>query len=79
MHILRSAHRIALAETGGVFAAAHTDLLSLSGLMTLTAAIALPAADLTGRAVQGVIEKRRNVRRSAFYYLHRVGQAAAGT
>lgn len=65
-----------LVEAGGVLAAAHGELLSLSGLMSAVAAVGVPAADVIARALREVWSTRGNVRRSAFYFLHRLAEEA---
>jgi hypothetical protein len=63
-----------LVEAGGVLAAAHGDVVSLSGLVTAGIAAGLPLADVAGRALQQSRAGKRDVRKSAFYFLHRLGE-----
>lgn len=63
-----------LAEAGGVLAAAHGEVLSLSGLLTAGLATGLPLADVAGRALLHTRQARRESRKSAFYFLHRLGE-----
>ena len=63
-------------EAGGVFAAAKTDVFSLSGLTAAVAAGAVPAVDLAGRTIKAVTEARRDARAHGFYFLHRVATEA---
>jgi hypothetical protein len=63
-------------EAGGVIAAAHGEILSLSGIMTAATAAAVPAADVVGRAVAAAQSGKRGARRNAFYFLHRVAKEA---
>jgi hypothetical protein len=65
-----------LAEAGGVLAAAHGEVLSLSGLLTAGLAAGLPIADVAGRALRQAQDAKRSVRTSAFYFLHRLGEEA---
>ncbi len=79
--LLREAASIALGdprrlftEAGGVLAAAHGELLSLSGILTAGLAAGLPLADVAGRALQQNRAGKRKARNSAFYFLHRLAQ-----
>jgi hypothetical protein len=63
-------------EAGGVIAAAHGQILSLSGIMTAATAAAIPAADLIARAVAAAQSGKKGARRNAFYFLHRVAREA---
>lgn len=65
-----------LTEAGGVVVAAHADLLSLSGLMTAGLAAGVPLADVAVRALRAVFAARRDVRRNACYFLHKLGEEA---
>lgn len=65
-----------LAEAGGVLAAAHGDVVSLSGLVTAGIAAGVPLADVAGRALRQSRVGRRDARRSAFYFLHQLGDEA---
>lgn len=65
-----------LVESGGVLAAAHGDVVSLSGLVTAGVAAGLPLADVAGRGLQQSRAAKRDVRRSAFYFLHRLAEEA---
>jgi hypothetical protein len=64
-------------EAGGVLAAAHGDVLSLSALLTTGLAAGVPLADVAGRAFRQSREAKRDARKSAFYFLHRLGEEAA--
>lgn len=66
-----------LVEAGGVVAAAHGDVLSLSNLLTAGLAAGLPLADIAGRALRQSREAKKEARKSAFYFLHRVSEEAA--
>lgn len=59
-------------EAGGVVAAGNGELLSFPGLMTAGMAVGVPLADTVGRAVAKTIETRREVRKNAFFFLHRL-------
>lgn len=61
-----------MAEAGGVVAAAHGDVISLSGLLTAGAAAGVPAVDVVGRAALARSRGRRAARQHAFYFLHRL-------
>jgi hypothetical protein len=63
-------------EAGGVLAAAHGEVLSLSALLTTGLAAGLPLADIAGRALQQSREAKRGARKSAFYFLHQLGEEA---
>ncbi|MFL5798477.1 MAG: hypothetical protein ACJ77A_11170 [Actinomycetota bacterium] len=65
-----------LVEAGGVIGIAHGNVISLSGLMTATMASGVPAAHMAGSAIKEMQTARREIRKSAFYFLHRVGAAA---
>lgn len=67
-----------LVEAGGVLAAAHGDVVSLSGLVTAGAAAGLPLADVAGRALQQSRAAKRDAKKSAFYFLHRLAEGARG-
>jgi hypothetical protein len=67
-----------LVEAGGVLAAAHGDVVSLSGLVTAGVAAGLPLADVAGRALQQRRVAKRDTRKSAFYFLHRLAEEAIG-
>ncbi len=67
-----------LVEAGGVLAAAHGDVVSLSGLVTAGVAAGLPLADIAGRALQQSRAAKRDARKSAFYFLHRLAEEARG-
>lgn len=67
-----------LVEAGGVLAAAHGDVVSLSGLITAGVAAGLPLADVAGRALLQSREAKRNARKSAFYFLHRLADEGRG-
>lgn len=64
-------------EAGGVLAAAHGEVVSLSTLMTTGLAAGLPLADIAGRALRQSRDAKRDARKSAFYFLHRLGEEAA--
>lgn len=66
-----------IAEAGGVLAAAHGEVLSLSGLVTASLAAGIPMTDVAGRAALEMIQARREVRKNAFYFLHRLGEEAS--
>jgi hypothetical protein len=66
-----------LLEAGGVFAAGHGELISISEMMTAALATAVPAADIVGRAILKVRNGRRDVRSNGFYFLHHLGSEAA--
>ncbi|HEX7096602.1 MAG TPA: hypothetical protein VF183_12010 [Acidimicrobiales bacterium] len=63
-----------LVEAGGVLAAAHGDLLSLSALLTAGLAAGLPLADVAGRAIQQSRAGERKAKTNAFYFLHRLDE-----
>lgn len=65
-----------LLEAGGVVAAAYGPVLSLSGALTAGAAVGIPTVDVAGRALQQHREERLKAKSSAFYFLHRVAEAA---
>jgi hypothetical protein len=67
-----------LVEAGGVLAAAHGDVVSLSGLITAGVAAGLPLADVAGRALLQSREAKRNARKNAFYFLHRLADEGRG-
>jgi hypothetical protein len=67
-----------LVEAGGVLAAAHGDVVSISGLVTAGIAAGLPLADVAGRALQQSRAAKRDARQSAFYFLHRLAEEARG-
>lgn len=81
--LLREAASIALgdprrllAEAGGVLAAAHGEVVSLSGVLAASVAAALPMADVAGRALKESLGSKRAARSSAFYFLHKVAEEA---
>jgi hypothetical protein len=63
-------------EAGGVVAAAHGEVLSLSGLLTAGVAVGVPSLDVLGRALRGRSQGQRNAKSNAFYFLHRVADEA---
>lgn len=80
--LLREAASVALGdprrlmvEAGGIFAAAHAPLLSLSELATASAAIGVPIVDVMGQALAKRIESRRQARKNAFFFLHGIEEA----
>lgn len=66
-----------IVEAGGVVAAAHGEVISLSGMLTAAAAAGVPAADVLGRALLESSRSRRPLRRHSFYFLHRVSERSA--
>lgn len=62
------------AEAGGVIAATHADLLSLSGLMAVGAVVGVPLVDVVGRAMGAQRRGRSPVRSNGFYFLHHLGE-----
>lgn len=66
-----------LVEAGGVVAAGHGDLLSISEMMTAALATGIPIADVLGRAILNTRKARRHVRRNGFYFLHQLSTEAA--
>lgn len=63
-----------LSEAGGVLAASHTNLLDLSAIVTLGAAVGVPALDTAGRAVKETMAARRGARNQGFYFLHKLDE-----
>lgn len=61
-----------LKEAGGVLVLRFGDLLAISGMVTAASALAVPALDVTARAVAAKVEGRKGARRSAFYFLHKL-------
>ncbi len=61
-----------MVEAGGVIAAGNGEVLSLPGLMTAGLALGVPVADTVGRAVGRKIDAQREVRKNAFFFLHRL-------
>ncbi len=81
--LLRQAASIALGdprrmivEAGGVLAAVEGNLLSLSKIATIGAAVGAPMIDVVGRAIAEVQRSRQDTRKNAFYFLHRVEQVS---
>lgn len=66
-----------LLEAGGVLAATHGEFLSVSGLVAAALTAGLPLADLTGRATLASLNGRRDAKKHAFYFLHRVAETSA--
>lgn len=67
-----------LLEAGGVVAAAHGRILSLSSLLTGAVAAGLPTLDVVGRAALSRGQGRRQVKSNAFCFLHRVAHDHQG-
>jgi len=65
-----------MTEAGGVVAAAHADLVSVSGLVAAASSLAVPAAHVAVHATTNRLEARRKIRKSSFYFLHAVEHAA---
>ncbi len=61
-----------MVEAGGVFVVAQGALRSVSGLMTAALAVGLPLVDVVGRALQNAKSGRRELRKSPFFFLHRL-------
>lgn len=74
--VVRGDVRQLATEAGGVIAASHTNLIDLSGLLTLGAVAAVPALHTIGKAVNGRISARRDVEKQGFYFLHKIDSEA---
>lgn len=65
-----------MAEAGGVLAASHADPFHLSEMVTMGAAVAVPALDALGSAVNARGSAHRDLQKQGFYFLHKVDQAS---
>lgn len=63
-------------EAGGVMAASHANLVSLSDFVTVAAAAAVPALHTLGKAVNERLDARRDVQKQGFYFLHKLDEEA---
>lgn len=75
---LGSPKQLAL-EAGAVFAAAGGQVPVLSRVVATSIASGVAVADVLGRALKDATAGKKNARQDAFYFLHRVGEAAGQT
>lgn len=61
-------------EAGGVLAASHANLVSLSEFVTVAAAAAVPALHTLGKAVNERLNATSDVQKQGFYFLHKVDE-----
>ena len=66
-------------EAGGVFAAAHLNVVSLSHLLSFAVASGIAVTDVVLRAVKNMQEGQAKARKNAFYFLHHVGEVGRDT
>ncbi|MEL6894445.1 MAG: hypothetical protein AAFP84_22845, partial [Actinomycetota bacterium] len=66
-----------LAEAGGVVAASQATFASFPNAVTGLSAVGLPMFDVAIRAFKARHDAAAEIRRSAFYFLHLIGEAAS--